>query len=155
MASNILFRTLGKRELRYLLNFVYERTYQPNEPIFQQGERGVGMYLISKGSIAITTRSPQGQVYVTSLGEGSFCGELALVDPEYLRSATATAVEKTIAVGFFKPDLIEILERNPAVGVKILFQLSIVLGRRLSATTQTITSLKSRHPKDADEDLAA
>ena len=47
-------------------------------------------------------------------------------------------------IGFFKPDLEDILERNPAMGVKILFQLSSVLGRRLLETTERITLLKSR-----------
>ena len=54
------------------------------------------------------------------------------------------ATERSVLVGFFKPDLEDILERNPAMGVKILFQLSTVLGRRLLETTERITQLKSR-----------
>ena len=65
------------------------------------------------------------------LAEGSFLGELALVDPNHLRTANAVAMERSVLIGFFKPDLEDILERNPAMGVKILFQLSTVLGRRL------------------------
>ena len=44
-------------------------------------------------------------------------------------------------IGFFKPDLMEILERKPAMGVKILFQLATVLGERLLQTTDRITLL--------------
>ncbi len=35
----------------------------------------------------------------------------------------------------------DILERKPAMGVKILLQLSTVLGRRLLETTEKISSL--------------
>jgi CRP/FNR family transcriptional regulator, cyclic AMP receptor protein len=141
LRSNILFKNLTERELRYMSNLVYERVYQPDEPIFRESDRGIGMYLIVAGRVSIRTNSPQGEVMVTSLEEGSFFGELALVDPENIRSASAVATERTVVIGFFKPDLMELLERKPDLGVKILFQLSIVLGRRLLETTEKITLL--------------
>jgi CRP-like cAMP-binding protein len=139
--DNILFRTLNTRELTYLSTLVYERIYQPDETIFQQNDRGLGVYLITKGRVAIQTRNSYGEVLVTYLTEGSFFGEIALVDPDNIRTASASATERTVIVGFFKPDLVEILERKPSMGVKILFQLSTVLGRRLLETTERITEL--------------
>ncbi len=141
LSQNILFQTMTKRELKYLANFVYERVYQPGEEIFGQGERGLGMYLIVRGRVSIKNQSPQSEVLVTLLGESSFFGELALVDPEHLRTATATAVDRCELVGFFKPDLLDILQRKPSMGVKILFQLSHVLGKRLLETTERMTLL--------------
>lgn len=138
LKDNVLFRTLTPRELQYLANLVYERVYQPNEPIFQQNDRGLGMYLIAKGQVAIKSPTPDGEILVTTLKEGSFFGEIALVDPDNLRSASAVAAERCMIVGFFKPDLMEILERKPAMGVKILFQLSTVLGKRLLETTEKV-----------------
>ncbi|MGZ3698385.1 MAG: cyclic nucleotide-binding domain-containing protein [Bdellovibrionota bacterium] len=142
LRENILFRSLTGSELKYLSNFVYERVYQPEEPVFQQNDRGMGMYMIAKGRIAIKTLTPQGEVLVTILKEGSFFGELALVEPDNIRTASAVAADRTVVIGFFKPDLQEILTRKPAMGVKILFQLSAVLGRRLLETTEKITELK-------------
>ncbi len=141
LKENILFLTLSKVELKYLGNLVHDRTYQPEEPVFQQNDRGIGMYVIGKGRVAIKTLGPKGDVLVTILSEGSFFGELALVDPDNLRTASAIALENTTLIGFFKPDLQEILERKPSMGVKILFQLSTVLGRRLLETTEKITRL--------------
>lgn len=142
LKGNILFRTLSRRELRYLSTRVYERVYQPEEPIFHQNDRGLGMYVIAKGRVAIKTQGTGGEFLVTTLGEGSFFGELALIDPDTIRTASVLATERTVLVGFFKPDLMEILERKPSMGVKILFQLSTVLGRRLLETTEKITVLK-------------
>jgi CRP/FNR family cyclic AMP-dependent transcriptional regulator len=142
LQDNILFKTLSRKELRYISNFVYERTYEPSEPVFQQGDRGIGMYIIAKGRVAIRIQNAETDVLVATLSEGSFFGEIALVDPNTVRTASAVAVEPTVAIGFFKPDLTEILERNPVIGVKILFQLATVLGKRLVETTELITVLK-------------
>lgn len=148
LRENVLFATLTERELRYLANLVYERVYQPLETIFAQNDRGMGMYLIAKGRVGIKTLSPKASPsksdleLVTELAEGSFFGELALVDPHNVRTASAIAMERTVVIGFFKPDLTEIMERKPAMGSKVLFQLSTVLGRRLSETTDKITTMQ-------------
>jgi CRP/FNR family cyclic AMP-dependent transcriptional regulator len=146
LRENVLFKTLSRRELAYLSNFVYERVYQPDEPVFEQNDRGIGMYIIAKGRIAIRTQSPQGDTLVTVLNEGSFFGEIALVETDNIRTASAKPLEKTTVIGFFKPDLAEILERKPDMGVKILFQLCTVLGRRLAETTERITVMKRIQP---------
>jgi CRP-like cAMP-binding protein len=141
LKENALFCTLAPKELSYLSSLVYERVYQPGEHIFQQNDRGLGMYVITKGRVAVKTQIPQGELLVTQLSEGSFFGEIALVDPNNVRTASVVALERAVIIGFFKPDLMEILERKPSMGVKILFQLSTVLGRRLLQTTEKITQL--------------
>ena len=60
---------------------------------------------------------PEHRVKV-SLRSHALLPKLALVDPENLRVATAVAVERTELVGFFKPDLEQIMERRPGMGVK-------------------------------------
>jgi len=141
LKENILFRTLNTRELTYLSTLVYERIYQPEESIFSQNDRGLGMYLIIKGRVAIQNQHPHSKVLITYLTEGSFFGEIALVDPNNIRTASAIAAERTAIIGFFKPDLLEILERKPSMGVKILLQLSTVLGKRLLETTEKLSQL--------------
>lgn len=120
---------------------VYERVYQPDEIVFQQNDRSFGLFIISKGRVAIKTLSQDSETLVTLLGKGSFFGELSLVDPDISRTANAVAVERTTLISFFKPDLMEIMNRKPDMGVKILHQLTIVLGRRLIETTERISLL--------------
>jgi CRP/FNR family cyclic AMP-dependent transcriptional regulator len=144
LRENILFSTLTKRQLNYASHFVYERVFEPGERIYRNAERGVGMYLIASGRVAIKTDHGEEEIFVTELGEGSFLGELALVDPNHLRTAHAVAIERCVLIGFFKHDLEEMMERNPAIGVKIFQQLSKVLGRRLLETTDLITQLKGK-----------
>ncbi|MEZ0393084.1 MAG: cyclic nucleotide-binding domain-containing protein [Pseudobdellovibrionaceae bacterium] len=148
LKQNILFQDLNFSELSLVEKIVNVRHYRPGESIFKQGEVGVGMYIILSGVVNIYVEELQAATgasyttHVTQLKSGDFFGELALVETEGRRSASATAHEECLLVGFFKPDLIEIIERSPSAGVKILSRLGEVLGARLRQTTARITELK-------------
>jgi len=149
LIENILFKDLTPKELKFVENIVHERQYRKGEYVFQQGEVGVGMYIIAKGAVDISLFDNQPiigeiakHIFVTRLENGDFFGELSLVEENGRRSASAIAAEDTILIGFFKPDLMEILERSPTSGIKIVFRLSEVLGRRLKETTDKISQLR-------------
>jgi CRP-like cAMP-binding protein len=143
-----LFETLSKKELRFLKETVHVRNYPPGEIVFRQGELGIGMYIIVKGAIEIFVENSMAEkpadanFFVTRLVNGDFLGELSLIETNSRRTATAVASEETSLIGFFKPDLMDIIDRQPATGVKILIRLGEVLGRRLKETTTKVTELK-------------
>ena len=152
LRENILFSDLNARQIRFVRNIVHLRRYRATEFIFQQGESGAGMYIILKGVVAITVNGtiPESQpaadaIEIATLGPGDFFGELALVEDNSRRSADARALEDTQLIGFFKPDLLDILERNPASGVRITMRLGQVLGRRLRNTTDRLSQLEEQN----------
>lgn len=153
LKENILFQDLSANELRLLENIINVRHYRPGEVIFRQGEVGVGMYIIVSGVVNVYVEELQTQnaelktTHVTQLKASDFFGELALVEENSRRSASATAHEETVLIGFFKPDLMELVERNASAGVKILLRLGEVLGTRLRQTTSRITELKKVQAK--------
>ena len=153
LKQNILFQDLNFRELSLLENIINVRTYQPGENIFKQGEVGVGMYIIISGIVNLyteeieATTSSAVSTHVTQLEPGDFFGELALVEFEGRRSASATAHSECVLIGFFKPDMLEIVERNPNAGVKIMMRLGEVLGARLKKTTSLLSAMKKETRK--------
>lgn len=153
LRQNILFQDLNYQELTLVERIVNVRHYRPGETIFRQSEVGVGMYIIISGIVNIYVEELDAQsgasqtTHVTQLKAGDFFGELALVENEGRRSASATAHEESLLIGFYKPDLIEIVDRSPSAGVKILMRLSEVLGARLRQTTSRITELKKESKK--------
>jgi CRP/FNR family cyclic AMP-dependent transcriptional regulator len=151
LKETILFQDLTPRELTFVNHIVHPRNYQKDEIIFHRGETGVGMYIIVSGGVDITIPEhralpEQGitDIVIARLGAGDFFGELALVEEGGRRSATAKASRATELIGFFKPDLLEILERNPSAGVKITLRLGEVLGRRLKDTTERVSVLEEQ-----------
>ncbi|MFK8137470.1 MAG: cyclic nucleotide-binding domain-containing protein [Bdellovibrionales bacterium] len=149
LQDNFVFSTLSKKELRFIESIVHEREYKSGEIIFRQGEAGVGMYIISRGSVDVfvsetsfENTDEKKETHITQLKPGDFFGEISLVEDNGKRTAGAVATSACSLIGFFKPDLMELMERNPSIGAKVLFQLGQVLGKRLSETTEKITLIK-------------
>lgn len=130
-----LFEGLTFRDLKKIELIVHERTFMPDEVVFHERQPGAGMYVIKKGMIKLTKTINEEKVKIGELGEGEFFGEMSLLE-DYPRSAEATAVVKTEALGIFRPDLFDLIERNPRLGSKILMKLSQRLAGRLRKTTQ-------------------
>lgn len=130
-----IFEGLGFNDLKKIELIVHKRTFMPNEIIFYERQPGAGMYIIKRGLIKLTKTVNEERVKIGELKDGEFFGEMALLD-EYPRSAEATAVEKTEALGIFRPDLFDLIESNPKLGYKILLRLSKRLASRLRETTE-------------------
>ncbi len=149
LRENILFRDLSDRELKFVANTVHIRNYRAGETIFRQGQTGFGMYIIESGSVNISVKADpqnenQEETVLTTLENGDFFGELALVEENGKRSASAIAGTDAMLIGFFKPNLFDIIQRRPSTGVKISLRLNEVLGKRLIETNRSLTLLDDK-----------
>ncbi len=133
-----LFSDLTRKELAAVERILYRREYAPGEIIFRQGEPGVGMYIIEAGRVVILYE-PTGRV-LSELCDGDFFGEIALLN-ETPRSATARAETACTLWGFFQPELLGLLARNPKLGVKVLLPLARIAGRRLIRADRELQTL--------------
>lgn len=68
------------------------RVYQKDEFIFQEGETGSQMYVISAGMVNITKTIDGEEKFLKTLGKGEIFGEMALID-HLPRSASVIAAE--------------------------------------------------------------
>ena len=101
------------------------------------------MYIIQEGEVSITLGGKEGeQRELVSLGEGDFFGELALLD-ESPRSANAICKSDCALIGFFRPDLFELIEKKASLGIKIVLKLSEIVAMRLRNTDKELTRLKA------------
>ena len=147
LRKNILFYDLSARELRYLERIVHIRHYAAGETVFEQGERALGMYIITAGRINVVVRSLSAdtlqskETLIVALTEGAFFGEHSLIETDAKRTASTVAAENTTLIAFMKPDLLEIVQRRPLMGLKITMQLAKVLSARLRKTTEKLTEL--------------
>jgi len=142
-----LFADMSDGELREFEKLIHRRTFKANETIFWEGEPGVGMYVIQRGTVAIFKHAPgEGREELATLRNGEFFGELALLD-ESPRSASAIAKEPSDIIGLFRPDLFDLLERKPRLGNKFLFQLASSIGERLKHTNSELQALRTQLDK--------
>jgi len=132
-----IFSELSWLDLRKLETIIHERIYAKDEIVFQEDEPGAGMYIIKSGEIGLT-KTEDGQIIkLAELQAGEFFGELALLN-EIPRTASARALRHTVLLGFFRPDLMNLLQRDPKLGSKVLLRLAQVISSRLQHTTERI-----------------
>ncbi|HEY4612306.1 MAG TPA: cyclic nucleotide-binding domain-containing protein [Bacteroidota bacterium] len=137
------FAELSHRELKEVAQIVHRREYATGELVFYQGDPGLGMYIIQEGKVAISIEDKDGaEKDLATLSVGDFFGEVSLLD-ESPRSATALCKTDCLLIGFFRPDLFEIVEKNAALGVKIVLKLAEIVAQRLRMTDQEVSNLKS------------
>jgi len=141
------FKMLSPRELKEVAAIVHKREYRAGEPIFYQGDPGLGMYIIQDGSVSITIAGKDGeQQELVMLSEGDFFGELALLD-ESPRSANAVCKGDCSLIGFFRPDLFDLIEKKTSLGIKIVLQLAEIVAMRLRNTDKEVSKMKESSEK--------
>jgi CRP/FNR family cyclic AMP-dependent transcriptional regulator len=133
-----VFQDINHRDLRTIKRILHQREYRTNEVIFNQGDVGLGMYIIVRGSVEIICNP--GRHMLAELQDGDFFGELALLD-ESPRSATAISKTPCTLLCFFKPELLDLINRDPKLGGKILFRLAWTIGERLKSTNEQVREL--------------
>lgn len=132
-----LFLDLNGRELRKVEGICYDRFYKEGETIFYEGEPGTGMYVIKSGEVQILKKHQDKEILIATLSPGDFFGELALLD-ESPRSATARATVMSEIIGIFRPDLLDLVKRDPWSGSRILIRLSELIGLRLKEASDKL-----------------
>jgi len=140
-----LFAKLRKRELRDIEHLIHRRQYKSAEVIFWQNEPGVGMYIVQNGEVGVFQDydTPE-QKQLARLNQGDFFGEMALLEDDN-RSATAVALSDSQLLGIFHPDLFDLFERKPDLGIKVLVPLANMLAQRLRKTNLELQQpLKNR-----------
>lgn len=138
-------------ELRILSSSMHLRTFANGEKIFNQNDVGVGFYLIYTGRVDIIVednqiidddiKSPKLN-HVVSLDKMDYFGELALLQQNSVRNASAIARESCQVLGIFKPDLENLIDTNPTIATKLLQAVSIITANRLFSVTNEVRRLK-------------
>ena len=149
-----IFQDLSRREFERMRGILHRRSFSTDEAIVREGDVGVGMYVILSGEVAILQEGTDGKmIELVTFGEGDFFGDQVLLD-ESARTASAVARSSTRAVGFFRPDLLELIERNPRLGLKIVMRLSHMISVRLRHTNRLLKEARDQ-ARRAEAEAAA
>lgn len=145
LKKQTLFSSLNNKEIRIVEKFIHHRTYFSGEVIFKPGS-SIGLYMIMKGQVQITygdNNSSSNSSNVSLLEEGDFFGELSLVQDKGYHKTTAKATEPSELLGFFKPELLSLIETSPRLSARILMKLSSILGLRLQKAGERLMEIHS------------
>ncbi len=143
LATIPVFEGLKPRELRQVAAIVHRRQFVSGEYVVFQGDPGLGMYVVEEGEVAVVlVGGDESKEELAQLKAGEFFGEMSLLD-ESPRSASVVARTDASLIGFFRPDLFELMRRSPETGLKIVLKVAEMIGERLRATNQELSRLRA------------
>jgi CRP/FNR family transcriptional regulator, cyclic AMP receptor protein len=131
------FDRLSNRQLKSVSDIMFERTYDGDESIFEEGQPGAALFLILHGKVAIEIYRETSTTRLAVLEKGAFFGEMALLD-DTPRSANARALEPTRTLALYRNDLNELVQRDAKTGCQIFRSLAGTLGDRLRLTNELV-----------------
>ena len=132
-----LFSALDDEAALALQQSMVPQTIKKGHTLFQEGEPGDRLYVVTEGKIKLSHASGDGRESVLMvLGPGDMFGELSLFDPGP-RTATAIAVTDSKVLGLGNTDLNPWLAGRPEVAQSLLQ----ALAHRLRRTNETMSDL--------------
>jgi CRP/FNR family cyclic AMP-dependent transcriptional regulator len=129
------FNELSDRQLKTVSGILFDRKYETDELIFEEGQPGAALFLILDGKVAIEMHRESRTTTLAILERGAFFGEMALVD-EAPRSANARSLEQTYALALYRNDLSQLIQRDPQTACQIYRALAQIVADRLRSTNR-------------------
>ena len=127
-----LFAQLSDHELDQVIATSRQRDFAAGATIVREGDPGArGFYLILTGG-AIVKR---GDVTLSTLGEGDYFGEMALLLADTPRTADVTADGDTTCLVMTQWDFKALLTSHPDISTKVMLELA----QRLANTDRAIS----------------
>lgn len=125
------FDLLSDRQKKKVFSLLHQRSFSDGEIVFRKGDPGLGMYIIREGGVSIYDEFPDFiRSKLVDLSIGDFFGEISLLN-DSLRSATVLSVGNTVLLGLFRHDLLELMNSDPSLSVKLVYRLSQIVAARL------------------------
>ncbi|AKK25509.1 Crp/Fnr family transcriptional regulator [Mycobacterium sp. EPa45] len=137
LSDAALFRGVDPDDVAQLCDRLRRSHYVAGQLIFEQGEPGERLYIVTRGKVKIGTRADDGRENLLSiLGPSDMFGELSVLDPG-TRMSTAKALTDVTVVSMDRTQLQEWIAPRPHVAE----QLMRVLARRLRRMTTSRSDL--------------
>jgi pyruvate,water dikinase len=123
-----LFAGMDRRQAEQIRRLLKERRFAKGETVIMEGSGGAAFFIIDSGQAMVSSKG----VELATLGPGDYFGEVALIDGGP-RSATVTATTDLICHGLTFWEFRPLVERNGAIGWKLLQALAKQLRAAVSA----------------------
>ena len=120
------------------------RRFDRGVVLFHEGEAGGSLYVLMRGQVAIRVTTPDGDTATLNvIGPGAAFGELSLLDPATMRTATVQAIEPVQTLVLQRADFERLRRSYPSVD-RLLVEYLAAQVRRLSERLTEALCLEAR-----------
>jgi CRP-like cAMP-binding protein len=140
------FERLSSGALHAMASATHRRSYRRGESLYYEGDPGLGLYVVESGRVRlISDADPNRSRELRELEAHGMFGELSILG-DFRRLETAETITEARVLGFFRPDLKNVMRRNPRAGAEIV----MALARRVAAQhVEAVRVLEEREGRDA------
>jgi CRP-like cAMP-binding protein len=133
LAKLPLFQGLNNRQLGQIASRLVHRSYQPDQAIVTQEQRGFGLFMIINGAAeAVLELSDGSKTVVNTFGPNDFFGEISVLDGEP-RTASVIAREKTECLFLDRSEFLSLMHQDAEMATEIAVTLAKRLRRALGS----------------------
>jgi serine/threonine protein phosphatase PrpC/CRP-like cAMP-binding protein len=144
-----LFRFLTYQELVRVLNITRVQSYESGGEIVTQGADGDELFIVLTGQVQVEANAAP----IAQLGPGQHFGEMALID-KAPRSADVKALEASSLLSIRRRDFFDIIRKDHAIAVKLLWSFLGVINERLRNTSRELGEARETRTPSIEHDLA-
>jgi CRP-like cAMP-binding protein len=130
LAGVALFSRCSKKELKHIAPLIDEVHIPAGKVLITEGRGGDEAFVIISGTASVT----RGGTELRTVGAGEAVGEMALLDPATLRSATVTAASDMEVLVLGAREFNTVLLKHP----EVTLQIAVGLAERLRDLEQQI-----------------
>jgi len=148
-----LFRSLPSSEIDFLTQALQPISLDPGQILFQEGEPGNEFYIITLGKVEIVkSLETADERVLDERGPGDFFGEMSLLIPDGLRTASVRARTPVRMMELSRVDFDALLERRLALACDMVRELSLRLRDSDNSMIRDLTE-KNRQLEQAYREL--
>jgi CRP/FNR family cyclic AMP-dependent transcriptional regulator len=142
LKQQILFTDLTDTELGMIAQKIAVENYSKGQSIFREGEQTGGIYLVKKGKVEISKKTPDGwKQTLAILVENQIFGELSVIEDKKTHGADATAIDAT-DVYLFTTDKFKALEKSdPGTMYKIMRTIARLASKNVHTMNEKLMKL--------------
>ncbi|MEZ5400188.1 MAG: cyclic nucleotide-binding domain-containing protein [Bryobacteraceae bacterium] len=129
------FSGLDEKLLEQVADAAIMRHYGKDESVVEQGQTGLGMYVVVKGSVRVVRRQGPVEKEVARLGPEQVFAEMAILDDQP-RSADVITNEDTQCLLLTRDSFVKLMRRNPEIPIRV----ARVLAERLRDANELLAS---------------
>lgn len=136
---------LSSSALYAMASAAHRRTYQRGESLYYEGDPGLGLYVVESGRIRLTSDAdPSRTRDLRELETNEIFGVLSLLG-DFRRLETAETITEARVLGFFRPDLKNVMRRNPKAAAEV----TMAMARYVAAQhVEAIRVIEEREGRD-------
>ena len=114
-----LFRGLDSKHLGRLAKACHERSFPAGEVIVQEGQEGIGLFIIGSGRVEVVQLRSGGEQQLRTMGSGEVFGEIGLL-ADHPRTATVRATEPATCMVLTVWSFKDAVDESPEIAKHLL-----------------------------------